>query len=83
MPLLSHMELRTEKRGSLKIARESVLENLDVRFGEVPSEIVEAVNAIEDLSRLRQRRRQSITIGSLAAFQPLLSSYGSDVQDEQ
>ena len=82
MPLLSHMELRAEKRGEqrgeqrgrLKMARESVLDSLDVRFGEISLELAEAIAAIEDLSLLKQLRRQAVLVDSVEAFQQFLAA---------
>jgi hypothetical protein len=62
------------KRGTLRTMRENTLEVLQVRFGEVPSEVVEAVNGIEDIPTLTQLFRQAIAIGSVAQFQELLNS---------
>lgn len=89
MPLLSRMELRAMQKGieqgieqgrqegieqgSLQNARESVLEVLDIRFEVVPSELIEAINEIEDTSFLKQLLRDAIAIDCLEAFQQLLS----------
>ena len=77
MPLLSHMEIRAEKRGmeqgSLLTARESVLELLEIRFEAVPEELVDAINQIEDKAQLKDLHRQAITVESIEAFQQLLS----------
>ena len=73
VPLLSHMELRAEKRGNLKATQESVLDNLDVRFGAVPGELADAVAKIEDLEWLKQLHRRSVVVESIEAFQRLLA----------
>ena len=81
MPLLSHMEIRAEKRGMergmergfLLNARESVLELLEVRFEAVPEELVNAINQIEDKVQLKDLHRQAIIVESIEAFQQLLS----------
>jgi len=80
MPLLSHMELRAIERGmeqgieqgSRTNARESVIEVLEVRFSEVPPELVAILNNISDLAVLKQLLRQAIAINSIAEFQQLL-----------
>jgi len=86
MPLLSHMELRAEKRGeqrgeqrglvlgSLQTARESVLDNLDARFGEIPPALVETISVIEDLSLLKQLRKQAVLVDSVEVFQQFLAA---------
>ena len=85
MPLLSHMELRAEKRGeqrgkqigleigSLQTARESVLDILNVRFGEVPEKLTEAISELEDLLLLKKLQRPAILVESVEAFQQFLS----------
>ena len=95
VPLLSHMELRAEQRGkqigerigldlgNLQMARESVLDNLEVRFGEVPSDLVEAIDAIEDLELLKQLRRQAILVDSVEAFQQALSNLSEREQAKE
>jgi len=80
MPLLSHMELRAIERGmeqgieqgSRTNARESVIEVLEVRFSEVPPELVAILNNISDLAVLKQLHREAIAINSIAEFQQLL-----------
>ena len=52
-----------------------MIDNLDTRFGDLPPEIVEAINTLEDLLFLKQLRRQAIVVESIEAFQRLLSSH--------
>ncbi len=82
MPLLSRMELRGLERGriegSLRNARESVIVVLRTRFAEVPSETIEAINGIEDISQLKELLIQAIAINDLADFQQLLSQGKAD-----
>ncbi|GAB1540866.1 hypothetical protein NUACC21_35350 [Scytonema sp. NUACC21] len=73
MPLLSNMELRGMKRGALENARESVITVLRVRFGEVPPELMEALNNISELSFLKQLLEQAATVNTFAEFQQLLN----------
>ena len=78
MPFMSQFEeIAQEKgieRGNLQARREDIVEVLQVRFGEMPPDVVEAVNGIEDLPTLKQLFRQAIAIGSVAEFQQLLNS---------
>lgn len=77
MPFMSQFEeIAQEKgmeRGTQRTQRENTLAILEVRFGEVPPSVVEAVNGIEDISILTQLHRQAIAIGSVAQFQQLLN----------
>ncbi|WP_071884363.1 hypothetical protein [Oscillatoria acuminata] len=78
MPFMSQFEeIAQEKgieRGTVQNQRENTLAVLEVRFGDVPPEVVEAVNGIEDIPTLKQLHRQAIAIGSVAQFQELLNS---------
>ncbi len=91
MPFLSQMELMAIEEGrekgreeglqqGLQIVRESVLAALQVRFETVPPELVEVINNIADITRLRQLLLQAIAIPSLAEFQQLLAT-ASDASD--
>ncbi|MBW4495177.1 MAG: Rpn family recombination-promoting nuclease/putative transposase [Oscillatoria princeps RMCB-10] len=73
MPLLSRIEQRAMQAGILQNARESVIEILEMRFEEVPAQLREAINRIEDAALLKQLHRQAVTIGSVPEFQQLLS----------
>jgi hypothetical protein len=61
-----------EMRGMLKVRREDVINVLKVRFQEVPLELIEAINNIQDLSLLEELVKQAITANSLQEFQNLL-----------
>lgn len=69
MPLLSNMELR----GARQTARESVIIVLRSRFGEVPTELTESINNIEDLSLLKQLLERAVTVNSLVEFQQFIT----------
>jgi predicted transposase YdaD len=80
MPVLSRIEVRAMQRGEqrgreegkLLNAREWVIKVLETRFENVPEEIKEAINQVEDISELEQLLKQAITISSVADFQRLL-----------
>jgi hypothetical protein len=74
MPFMSQFEEIAQEKATLRNQRQNTLEILEVRFGEVPPEVVEAVNGIEDLPTLTQLFREAIAIGSVAQFQELLNS---------
>ena len=65
------------QQGVLQNAREFLLIALESRFEPVPTELVEVINNIEDIPRLKQLFLQAIAIPSLAEFQYLLEQ-GSD-----
>ena len=74
MPFISPMEELIQEEAILKTQRENILDLLQVRFGEVPQSLVEAVNHLEDISTLKQLFLQAISVGSLAEFGQLLDS---------
>jgi hypothetical protein len=59
-------------KGMVQGARESILDNLEVRFGVVPAAIAESVNAIEQLAALRALRRKSAVVQTLDEFKTAL-----------
>ena len=63
-------EGRTEGRqeGSLAQARESVIEALEIRFGEVSADLRERINALDNLRTLKAQHRRAITVPSLDQF---------------
>ena len=54
--------------------RETLLANLEARFGSVPADQVAAVNAITDEKRLRELHKLLVTCPDLAAFVAALSA---------
>jgi hypothetical protein len=65
------------EQGILQNARDSVIEVLETRFGEVPNSIVEVVNQIEESVVLKMLHKRAIAIPSVAEFQQILSSIAS------
>ncbi len=56
------------EEGSLVQARESVIEALEIRFGEVSNDLRERINAFQDLRTLKSQLRRAITVPSLEQF---------------
>ena len=67
---MSLQEGRQEGReeGSLAQARESVIEALEIRFGEVSAELRERITALDNLRTLKVQHRRAITVPSLEQF---------------
>ncbi|MFW6360013.1 MAG: transposase [Chroococcales cyanobacterium] len=61
------------KEGQLQKGRENILEILQIRFGNVPESLGEAINQIEDESILNNLLREAVTISSLTEFEQLLN----------
>ena len=56
------------QEGSLAQARESVIEVLEIRFGEISTELHERINALDNLRTLKAQLRRAITVPSLDQF---------------
>jgi hypothetical protein len=56
------------EEGSLAQARESVIDALEIRFGEVPNDLRERITALDNLRTLKAQHRRAITVPSLDQF---------------
>jgi len=56
------------EEGSLAQARESVIEALEIRFGEVSKDLRERITALNNLRTLKAQHRRAITVPSLDQF---------------
>ena len=56
------------QEGSLAQARESVIEALEIRFGEVSKDLRERITALNNLRTLKAQHRRAITVPSLDQF---------------
>ena len=65
-------KIQQELQQRILIAKETVMENLEFRFGEIPLNIVTLINQIDDLEVLKAVRRQTFGVESLENFQQLL-----------
>ena len=72
MRYVTSIERLAKQEGIIETSRENTIDILEMRFGEVPSSIVEAINRINEASVLKTLLRRSIAIGSLAEFQQVL-----------
>jgi hypothetical protein len=59
--------------GMEKGMRESVIDVLEIRFENVPSELVDEISQIQDTSLLKNLLRQAITLDSISDFQDYLN----------
>ncbi len=88
MPFLSPMEelIQEEAReqgrqeGRLEGMVQNLLKVLQIRFGELPPEVLEAVNGIEEMDILNLLFREAIATPSLAEFQVFLTSVKTSVE---
>jgi hypothetical protein len=76
MPYITSVERLARQEGIIQKGREDVLEVLEVRFGEVPPQIVQKVNFIEDPATLKTLLREAIAIGAIEQFAEYLETMG-------
>lgn len=74
MPYMTSWERIAMRKGILERSRESVLEVLEERFGEVPEEVKGKIESIEDTEKLKSLNRQAVRVTNLSEFQLALSN---------
>lgn len=77
MPYITSWERDGILQGNLETSREAVIEVLETRFSQVPSELRDRLNNIQDIARLKQLHKLAITIGSIEEFQGQISPMGN------
>nr|NCR51630.1 cytosolic protein [Microcystis aeruginosa S11-01] len=73
MPYITSVERMGMEKGMIQKARESVIDALEIRFENVPSELVDEISQIQDTSLLKNLHRQAITLDSISDFQDYLN----------
>ena len=68
MPYVDTLTRMSREEGSLTQARESVIEALEIRFGEVSADLRERITALDNLRTLKAQHRRAITVPSLDQF---------------
>ena len=68
MPYVDTLTRMSREEGSLAQARESVIEALEIRFGEVSKDLRERITALNNLRTLKAQHRRAITVPSLDQF---------------
>ncbi len=71
--------------GMMAGLRDSIVDNLQMRFGDVPDWIIQSVDGIDDLDRLKALRRRSLAVESLASFAEVFEERlnGRDSHDQK
>ncbi len=72
MPTMSPMQKRFMAKGAVENRREDILDILNLRFGSVPPEVEEAIQAIEDTKTLRTLLASAVQVSTLDDFRRLL-----------
>ncbi|HLO86038.1 MAG TPA: hypothetical protein VK203_13670 [Nostocaceae cyanobacterium] len=73
MPFLTSFERDGIMQGSLQATRENIIEVLETRFGNLPEQLKNQINVLNDLQMLKSLHKQAITIASLEDFEQLLA----------
>jgi predicted transposase/invertase (TIGR01784 family) len=60
------------EQGQLEDARDSILDNLEVRFGIVPQDIVKELKSIDEIAVLRQLRKKAIVVEGIEEFREMV-----------
>jgi len=68
MPYVDTLTRMSREEGSLAQARESVIEALEIRFGEVSAELRERITALDNLRTLKAQHRRAIMVPSIDQF---------------
>jgi hypothetical protein len=68
MPYVDTLTRMSREEGSLTQARESVIEALEIRFGEISSDLRERITALDNLRTLKAQLRRAITVPSIDQF---------------
>jgi len=77
MRYVTSIERLAKQEGKVESARENIIIVLEVRFGEIPLNICESVNLINDLSVLKKLHRNAILISSVEDFAELINEISS------
>ncbi len=62
------------EKGLEQGVREAILENLEIRYAKVPEQIVNKIEALADIQKLRNLRRKTLTAASLEEFENSISA---------
>jgi hypothetical protein len=73
-PWLKELEERVKQEARLEGRREALLEVLEARFGPVPAEVVNLIQATKNEPRLREFAQHAATSSSFRAFRKHLTS---------
>ena len=73
MTIAEQLRMEGKQKGQVEATRESVFDNLEVRFGVTPEDITQKLKSIDNLSVLRQLRKKAIVVKSLDEFREILN----------
>ncbi len=71
MPLLTNIEQRTIE----KTLKQNIIKLVQVRFGDIPENLVASINQINDISFLEEIFVSAINVSALEEFAQLVNSH--------
>ena len=74
MPLVTNIERRAIERTRKETRKQDIIKLVQVRFGDIPENLVTSINQIDDTSFLEQIFVSAINISSLEEFAQLVNS---------
>ena len=74
MPLVTNIERRAIEKTRKETQKENIIKLVQVRFGDIPENLVTSINQIDDTSFLEQIFVSAINISSLEEFAQLVNS---------
>ena len=74
MPLVTNIERRAIEKTRKETRKQDITKLLQVRFGDIPENLVTSINQIDDTSFLEQIFVSAINISSLEEFAQLVNS---------
>ena len=75
MPLLTNIEQRTIEKTTKQTLKQNTIKLLQVRFGDIPENVVTSINQIDDTSFLEEIFVSAINVSSLEEFAQLVNSH--------
>ncbi|MFM7405401.1 MAG: hypothetical protein ACKO3K_01705 [Cuspidothrix sp.] len=74
MPLISNIERRAIEKTRKETHKENIITVVQVRFGDIPENLIVSINQIDDTSFLEQLLVSTISVSSLEEFAQLVNS---------
>ncbi|NEO27194.1 MAG: hypothetical protein F6K03_09935 [Kamptonema sp. SIO4C4] len=79
MPYITSGERMARQEGRVEGCRENILDLLEVRFETVPETIIQQLNQITDLEKLKTLHTQAVMIPSVEQFQEILNDLDNSI----
>ncbi len=74
MPLLTNIEQRAIEKTTKQTLKQNIIKLVQVRFGDIPENLVASINQIDDTSFLEQLLVSTISVNSLEEFAQIVNS---------